>query len=118
MDYSEWTTDELFNNVITLGEEKECVIYNINNRMAGWGILWFDETRCETPEPNSKKHYSHGGDGMEALSRQMTYERKAQQARMNEGLVVHAYYSSFREMLEGEMDRLNSKEETQDGKVK
>lgn len=107
------STDDLIQTLIDEAAKRGSVIYNFACRNAGWGAIWFDQTRCTTPLPEERKYWKGGGSGMEALATQMRYERETNQARMREGIVVHKYYPTFRDMLEGEFTRLLEGEETE-----
>lgn len=98
--------ESLFNRLEALAAERGAVLYNILHRQAGWGIEWWEESRCMTPEPSlagsSPTDYGDFLLWLQAASR-------VNDARLSEGRIVYAYRPTLREAIEAEIERLEKK---------
>lgn len=75
------TLEEMLEKVEAVGAVRGAGIYDICKRKAGWGILWYEDDRDDTPE-----------------GRRWSDDKR--------GLVVYRYYPTIREAVRGELRRL------------
>lgn len=88
--------DAVLEELNQLAGEQGAVIYDIHFCRAGWGIVWFDETRASDEKTTVY------------ISGTARYERRSDSS-LKSGMVVHRYYDKFSEMLAGERERLLEK---------
>lgn len=97
------TIEVLIDELQELSVPRGNIIYEILLRNAGWGVKWFETSRCKTPLP--VRTHSRSPSVTETVEN-LRRHTEAVAARTSEGSIVYGYHPTLREALEAELERV------------